>query len=66
MTTDFIECPECGKRNDDCLYEGFLEGHNETTWECSRCEAQFKVERDFSVHYYVGKVTKPGNELEEE
>lgn len=59
MRTDSIECPECGYKHEDDLHEGFDQG-NDTTWECSRCEAQFFVERDFSVHYYVGEVTKLG------
>lgn len=60
MTTDYIECPECGHKDTDDLHEGF-DGGNDTTWECSECEAQFGVERDFSVHYRTGKVTKVGN-----
>lgn len=59
MTTDYIECPECGYKHQDDLMEGWDNGNN-TIWGCSECEAEFQVERDFSVHYYVGIVTKNG------
>jgi len=56
MTTDYIECPACGHQHTDDLYGGW--DGNDTIWECSECETWFQVERDFSVHYHVGKIIK--------
>ena len=57
--SEYIICPDCAHVHKDDLHEGFHD-HNSTTWECSECEAQFFVEREFSVYYYAGKITKPG------
>lgn len=58
--TDEIVCPYCGYENDESweYYRGLEDYDSYTTVECSECQKEYEVYREFEVHYssYCKKV----------